>query len=176
VNNLKLWIEKQETNSEITAGSLNGDPIACKYLYQEAKFSYINTKFLAAISTIAAAIETFLGRRIEFEHFKKHLNEIVGYVTVEFKWKSVLILSIITHHDYLRKGISKQLIQKIKDISKEHPVINVIRVDTGDFMDYAQQFYLSCGFQICGYISHDLSWSNHQVHFAYPLKGVEKRD
>ena len=99
---------------------------------------------------------------------------IFGFVTVEFRWKSLVILSIITHHDYLRKGIGKQLIQKIKDISKERPEINVIRVDTGDFMYYAQQFYISCGFQICGYVSHDLSWSNHQVHFAYPLKGVEK--
>jgi len=107
---------------------------------------------------------------------KPRTNEIVGYIAIEFRWKSVVILSIITHHDYLRKGIGKQLIQKIKDIGNEHPMINVIRVDTGDFMDYAQQFYLSCEFQICGYVSHDLSWFNHQVHFVYPLKGIEKRD
>ncbi len=36
---------------------------------------------------------------------KPRTNEIVGYVTVEFKWKSLVKLSIITLHDYLTTGV-----------------------------------------------------------------------
>jgi len=101
-------------------------------------------------------------------------KQIVGYATIEFRWRALVIMSIITHHQYLRKRIGKQMLDKIIELGEMYPDINVVRVDTGDFMDYAQQFYLSYGFQICGFVSHDLSWFNHQVHFAYPLKGVEK--
>ena len=101
-------------------------------------------------------------------------EKIVGYICLEFKWRSLVIQSMVTHHQYLRKGIGKKLVQRTIEIGEEHPVINIVRVDTGDFMEYAQKFYLSCGFQICGYVSHDMSWFNHQVHFVYPLKGVEK--
>ena len=102
-------------------------------------------------------------------------KEIVGYSTIEIRWRSLVIMSIITHHNYLRKGIGKQIMDKIIEIGERLPEINVVRVDAGDFMNYAQQFYLSYGFQISGFVSHDLSWFNHQVHFAYPLKGVEKK-
>jgi ribosomal protein S18 acetylase RimI-like enzyme len=101
-------------------------------------------------------------------------NIVLGYICIEFKWRSLVIQSMIIHHDYLRKGIGTQLVDKVIEIGEQYPTINVIRVDTGDFMDYAQKFYLSCGFQICGYVAHDMSWFNHQVHFAYPLKGVEE--
>lgn len=103
-------------------------------------------------------------------------RQIVGYAVIEFRWRALVIMSIITHHDYLRQGIGRQLIEEIKEIGESHPEVNVIRVDTGDFMDYAQRFYLACGFQICGFVSHDLSWNNHQVHFTYPLKGIEKEE
>ncbi|MHA2232288.1 MAG: GNAT family N-acetyltransferase [Candidatus Hodarchaeales archaeon] len=101
-------------------------------------------------------------------------RQIVGYAIIEFTWRALVIESIITHHNFLRQGIGRQLIEKIKEIGESHPGANVIRVDTGDFMDYAQRFYLACDFQICGFVSHDLSWNSHQVHFAYPLKGIEK--
>ncbi|MHA2273383.1 MAG: GNAT family N-acetyltransferase [Candidatus Hodarchaeales archaeon] len=103
-------------------------------------------------------------------------GQLVGYAVLEFRWRALVIMSFIIHHEFLRQGIGRQLIERIKAIGKNHPEVNVIRVDTGDFMEYAQKFYLACGFQICGFVSHDLSWFNHQVHFVYPLKGVEKTE
>lgn len=97
-------------------------------------------------------------------------NKVLGYIAVEFRWRSFNIETIITHHNHLRKGVGKKLIQATIDMALERPDINVIRVNTGDFMKYAQRFYLSCGFQICGFVKHDLSWYNHQVHLVYPLK------
>ena len=98
---------------------------------------------------------------------------ILGFAAIRFNWKALIIESIISHHNYLRKGIGKKLVEKIVKIGEDHPVFNVIRVDTGDFMKYAQSFYLACGFQISGFVSHDLSWFNHQVHFSYPLKRAQ---
>jgi GNAT superfamily N-acetyltransferase len=98
---------------------------------------------------------------------------VVGYAVIEFRWRSLAILSIIAHHNHLRQGIGRQIIERIKQEGEKHPGVNVIRVDSGDFMTYAHKFYVACGFQICGFVSHDLSWFNHQVHFAFPLKGVE---
>jgi ribosomal protein S18 acetylase RimI-like enzyme len=83
---------------------------------------------------------------------------IIGYVCLEFKWRSLVIQSMVTHHQHLRKGIGTKLVEKAIEIGETHPTINVVRVDTGDFMNYAQQFYLSCGFQICGFVKHDMSW------------------
>jgi ribosomal protein S18 acetylase RimI-like enzyme len=103
-------------------------------------------------------------------------GQLVGYAVLEFRWRALAIMSFITHHKFLRQGIGRQLIERIKAIGENHPEVNVIRVDTGDFMEYAQKFYATCGFQICGFVSHDLSWFNHQVHFAYPLKEVEKTE
>ncbi|MHA2370922.1 MAG: GNAT family N-acetyltransferase [Candidatus Hodarchaeales archaeon] len=103
-------------------------------------------------------------------------GRLVGYAVIEFRWRALVIMSFITHHKFLQQGIGRQLIERIKTIGENHPEVNVIRVDTGDFMEYAQKFYLACGFQICGFVSHDLSWFNHQVHFVYPLKGVEKTE
>ncbi|MEA2069681.1 MAG: GNAT family N-acetyltransferase [Asgard group archaeon] len=101
-------------------------------------------------------------------------KSIVGYICLEFRWRSLYIQSLVTHQQYLREGIGTRLVKKAIAIGEKHPTINVVRVDTGDFMDYAQQFYLSCGFQICGFVAHDMSWFNHQVHFVYPLKEVDK--
>ena len=103
-------------------------------------------------------------------------RRVIGFATIEFRWRSLVILSIITHHDYLRQGVGRRIVERIKEEGEKHPKVNVIRVDTGDFMTYAQAFYISCGFRICGFVMHDMSWFNHQVHFAYPLKGVEKED
>lgn len=103
-------------------------------------------------------------------------NDILGIARLEFKWRSLVIDSFIIHNKHLRKGIGSRLIEKIKEIGEGIAKINVIRVDTGDFMIYAQKFYLSCGFLISGHVSHDMSWFNTQIHFSYPLKGVEKEE
>jgi GNAT superfamily N-acetyltransferase len=100
----------------------------------------------------------------------KDNGEILGFIAVEFRWRSFNIETIITHHNHLREGIGRKLIQATIEMALEHSDINVIRVNTGDFMKYAQKFYLACGFQICGFVKHDLSWYNHQVHLVYPLK------
>ena len=62
------------------------------------------------------------------------------------------------------------MIEWIKQTGRKHPDIDVIRVDTGDFMKYAQDFYLSCDFMKSGFVKHYLSWHNHQVFFAYQVK------
>ena len=99
---------------------------------------------------------------------------VVGYATIEFRWRSLVILSLITHHEHLRQGIGRQIVERVREEGEKHPGVNVVRVDSGDFMAYAHKFYIACGFQVCGFVAHDLSWFNHQVHFALPLKGVER--
>ena len=103
--------------------------------------------------------------------FDSKEEKILGYSAIETGWRSLIIKTIITHHNYLRKGIGTIIINYLKNFGEKHPDINVIRVDTGDFMTYAQKFYLSNGFIISGHVSHDLSWNNTQIHFSFPLKG-----
>lgn len=93
-------------------------------------------------------------------------GQVLGYVSVMIEWKAIVISSIITHQDYLRQGIGRSLIAGIRDLAQSLPLIDVIRVDTGDFMDYAQEFYKSCGFLRVGLISHYMSWHNDQVIFV----------
>ncbi len=97
-------------------------------------------------------------------------GKIIGYSAIQFEWRALVIVSIITHHQYLRKGVGKALIDKIKEIAESSPLVNVIRVDTGDFMTYAQDFYLSCGFEKSCDASHYLSWNNDQVIFVYKVE------
>jgi ribosomal protein S18 acetylase RimI-like enzyme len=106
--------------------------------------------------------------------FDSKSDEIVGYSTIRFDWRALVITSVITHHSHLRCGIGTKMIERIKEIGKEHPLTDVIRVDTGDFMDYAHQFYLSCGFERMAHVPHYLSWNNHQVVFAYPIQKREE--
>jgi hypothetical protein len=44
------------------------------------------------------------------------------------------------------------MIDWIKHTGQEHPDIDVILVDTGDFMHYAQKFYLAYGFTKSGLV------------------------
>jgi len=97
-------------------------------------------------------------------------DQVLGYASVMIEWKVLVISSIITHHDFLRQGVGTSLIEGIKGIAKTLPQIDVIRVDTGNFMDYAQEFYKSCGFVVVGLVPHYLSWNNDQVIFVYPIK------
>jgi ribosomal protein S18 acetylase RimI-like enzyme len=99
---------------------------------------------------------------------------ILGYTAFSFQWKAIVVESIIIHHNYLRKGIGTLLVDWIKQAGQEHPDIDVIRVDTGDFMQYAQKFYLACGFIISGFVKHYLSWTNDQVFFTFQVKKEPK--
>jgi len=101
---------------------------------------------------------------------EKATAEIVGYAAIRYGWRALIIESIITEHNHLRLGIGRLMMDHIKQIGEDHPDMEIIRVDTGDFMDYAQAFYLACGFQISGFASHYLSWHNNQVIFVYRLK------
>ena len=97
-------------------------------------------------------------------------KQILGYASVLIEWKALVISSIITHHDFLRQGIGRLLIEGIKKFARSLPIIDVIRVDTGDFMDYAQEFYKSCGFLEAGLVPHYMSWNNDQVIFVYHVQ------
>jgi ribosomal protein S18 acetylase RimI-like enzyme len=118
-------------------------------------------------------IDTFLkspkyGKVIVIE--EPATKTILGYAAISFQWRALVIETIITHHNYLRKGIGTQIIDWIKHIGLEDPDVDVIRVDTGDFMQYVQKFYLSCGFTNSGFVKHYLSWHNDQVFFTYQVK------
>jgi len=112
-----------------------------------------------------------------FPHFGQILvaydsenKKIVGYCAIQFDWKALVITSIITHQEHLRQGIGRAMMEKVMEIGKKHSLIDVIRVDTGDFMDYAQHFYFSCGFVKAGFVPHYMSWNNHQVIFVYHIE------
>jgi GNAT superfamily N-acetyltransferase len=75
-------------------------------------------------------------------------RHVVGYAAIEFRWRSMAILSIITHQDSLRQGVGRRIVERIKEEGEERPKVNVLRVDAGDFMTYAQAFYVSRGFRI----------------------------
>jgi ribosomal protein S18 acetylase RimI-like enzyme len=96
-------------------------------------------------------------------------KEVLGYTAIQFDWRALVVNSIITHHDHLREGVGRRMIEEVKEIGEKHPLVDVVRVDTGDFMEYSQQFYLSCGFERTAYVSHYLSWTNNQVIFVYQL-------
>lgn len=96
-------------------------------------------------------------------------TEVLGYTAIQFDWRALVINSVITHHDHLREGVGRRMIEEVKKVGEKHPLVDVIRVDTGDFMEYSQQFYLSCGFERAGYVPHYLSWTNNQVIFVYQL-------
>ena len=131
-------------------------------------------KFLEYEMRKTEVIGSFPKRGRVFVAEDRSSRKVVGYATIEFRWRSLAILSIIAHPDCQRQGVGRRIIERIKEEGEKHPETNVIRVDTGDFMTYAHRFYISCGFRVCGLVMHDMSWFNHQVHFAYPLKEAEK--
>lgn len=95
-------------------------------------------------------------------------SEPVGYIILRRKVFAATIVSIIVEKNNQRKGIGKALIEKAKEYGKSHG-LNVLRVDTSNFMDYAIKFYLSCGFLPCGYVEHDFGLNMRQVHFYIDL-------
>ena len=97
-------------------------------------------------------------------------HAVVGFAAVQYGWRALVIESIVVHHEHRRRGIGRALVEHIKRLGVERPGADVLRVDTGDFMDYAQRFYESCGFEVGGRASHYLSWHNNQIVYVLRLK------
>jgi len=95
-------------------------------------------------------------------------NRPIGYITLRKNIFAVVIVSIIVTKDKQRQGVGKALIEKAKEYAKSHR-FSVLRVDTGNFMDYAIKFYLACGFLPCGYVEHNFGLNTKQVHFYMDL-------
>ena len=95
-------------------------------------------------------------------------NRPVGYITLRKKVFALAIVSIVVAKDVQRRGIGRELIERAKEYAKSHK-FKVLRVDTGNFMDYAIKFYLACGFLPCGYVEHDFGLNTKQVHFYMDL-------
>jgi GNAT superfamily N-acetyltransferase len=91
-------------------------------------------------------------------------NRPIGYIILRKKIFAAVIVSIVVAKDNQRQGIGRALIEKAKEYAKAHK-LNVLRVDTGNFMDYAMRFYLACGFLPCGYVENDFGLNTRQVHF-----------
>jgi len=95
-------------------------------------------------------------------------NSPIGYIILRKKVFAVVIVSILVAKDYQRHGFGRALVEKAKEYAKSHQ-FKVLRVDTGNFMNYAIKFYLACGFLPCGYVEHDFGLNTKQVHFYMDL-------
>jgi len=101
-------------------------------------------------------------------------DQVIGYISLGRKIFALMIDSIIVNRNYQRKGVGKKLIEKAREYAKSQG-FHVLRTDTGTFMDYAIRFYLTCGFEPCGYVEHDFSLGSRQLHFYMDLT-TEKGD
>jgi len=95
-------------------------------------------------------------------------NQLVGYIALRKKVFALNIDSIIVAKTHQEQGVGRALIEKAKDYAKSHR-FKLLRVDTGNFMDYAIKFYIACGFLPCGYVEHDFGLGMKQVHFYMDL-------
>jgi ribosomal protein S18 acetylase RimI-like enzyme len=95
-------------------------------------------------------------------------NRIVGYVSLGRRTFALMIDSIIVDRNHQRKGVGRKLVEEAKEYAKSQH-LQVLRTDTGTFMDYAIKFYLACGFEPCGYVEHDFSLGSKQLHFYMDL-------
>jgi ribosomal protein S18 acetylase RimI-like enzyme len=95
---------------------------------------------------------------------------VLGFAAVQYGWRTLIVESIVVHHEHRRRGIGRALVEHIRRLGVEHPSADVLRVDTAGFMEYAQRFYESCGFEVGGRVSHYLSWHNDQVVYVLKLK------
>jgi GNAT superfamily N-acetyltransferase len=100
-------------------------------------------------------------------------NEVIGYISLGRRIFALMVDSIIVDRKHQRKGVGRKLIEKAKEYAKSQG-FQVLRTDTGSFMDYAIKFYLACGFEPCGYVEHDFSLGSKQMHFYSDLT-KEKR-
>jgi GNAT superfamily N-acetyltransferase len=95
-------------------------------------------------------------------------GNIVGYITLSKNVFSVVIDSILVKGDMKRKGVGTALIEKAKEYTRSSG-FKILRVDTGDFMDYAIDFYIKAGFLPCGFVSNDWGLNTNQIHFYMDL-------
>jgi ribosomal protein S18 acetylase RimI-like enzyme len=95
-------------------------------------------------------------------------NQPVGYISLRKKVFALNIDSIIVGKTHQKQGIGRALIEKAKDYAKSHG-FKLLRVDTGNFMDYAIKFYIACGFLPCGYVENDFGLGTKQLHFYMDL-------
>lgn len=95
-------------------------------------------------------------------------NQLVGYIALRKRVFALNIDSIIVVKTHQRQGVGRALVGKAKDYAKSHG-FKLVRVDTGNFMDYAIKFYIACGFLPCGYVENDFGLGNKQVHFYMDL-------
>ena len=95
-------------------------------------------------------------------------NKVVGYITLRINIFALSIDSIIVKGEHQRRGIGRALIERAKEYAKSKG-LKVLRTDTGIFMDYAIRFYMSCGFEPCGYVDHDFGLHTKQLHFYKDL-------
>lgn len=91
----------------------------------------------------------------------------IGFSGIELKrWNNTAqITQIVVATEHRRKGIGKRLIKKLKHIAKEWSVRTII-AEVGS-LNPALQFYLKCGFRICGF--NDRYYNNGKSEFAFFL-------
>ena len=95
-------------------------------------------------------------------------NQVVGFISLGRRVFALMIDAIIVGEEYQRKGVGKSLVEKAKRYAVSMGC-QVLRTDTGTFMNYAIDFYLACGFEPCGYVEHDFSLNSKQLHFYINL-------
>lgn len=144
-------------------------------------------KDLTAVKALILEAENFGEPFLESEllHIKKNTSlglgkvfvatlkdRIVGYVSLGRRTFALMIDSIIVDRNHQRKGLGRKLVEEAKEYAKSQH-LQVLRTDTGTFMDYAIKFYLACGFEPCGYVEHDFSLGSKQLHFYMDLTKKE---
>jgi len=95
-------------------------------------------------------------------------GQIVGYISLGRRIFALMIDSIIVARDHQRKSVGRKLVERAKAYARSQG-LQVLRTDTGTFMEYAIKFYLACGFEPCGYVEHDFSLGSKQLHFYIDL-------
>ncbi len=95
-------------------------------------------------------------------------GEIVGFISLGRRVFALIIDSIIVARQHQRRGVGKKLVETAKEYARSQGY-QLLRTDTGTFMEYAIKFYLACGFEPCGYIEHDFSLASKQLHFFIDL-------
>ncbi len=101
-------------------------------------------------------------------------DQVVGYISLGRSFLALMVDAIIVEQKHQRKGVGRKLIEKAKEYAKSQG-FQVLRTDTGTFMEYAIKFYLACGFEPCGYVEHDFSLGSKQLHFYIDLTKKEKQ-
>jgi len=95
-------------------------------------------------------------------------GQTVGYISLSRRVFALVIDSIIVGKSHQKRGVGRKLVEKAKEYAKSHD-FQILRTDTGTFMDYAIKSYISCGFEPCGYVEHDFSLGSKQLHFYIDL-------